>query len=225
MGEIADAYASTRRRMTELLRDADPSVQVPACPAWTVKDVAAHMAGVVDDVLAGRIDGVGSDPWTHAQVQARTDRSMGDILDEWNEKAPAFETLMDQLGAAGEQAVFDIVSHEHDVRGALGQFGAQDSDAVDMGLRWVANNFVTLVADAGHGPLRVTTTNGQAWGPEDAPATLRAPAFELVRALTGRRSHHQIRAFEWSVDPEPYLPAFEFGPFRPPAEDVIEANV
>jgi uncharacterized protein (TIGR03083 family) len=222
MGEVGDAYAGTRQRMTALLRDADPTVQVPACPAWTVKDVASHMAGVVDDVLAGRLDGVGTDPWTAEQVATRTDRSVGEILDEWNEKAPAFEAMLDPLGAPGEQAVFDVVSHEHDVRGALQHFGAQDSDAVGIGLRWVAPNFVLLVAEAGHPPLRVSTTNSQAWGPDDAPATLRAPAFELVRALSGRRSHNQIRCFDWNVDPEPYLATFEFGPFHPPADDVVE---
>ena len=224
MGDVGSAYQGARERMTALLRDADPTVRVPACPDWSVKDVASHMAGVVDDVLAGRLGGVGTDPWTAKQVATRTDRSMGEILDEWNEKAPAFEAMLDSLGPPGEQAVFDVVSHEHDVRGALGQPGAQDSDAVDMGLRWIANNFVTLVADAGHGAVRVIAAEGQAWGPEDAPATLRAPAFELVRALTGRRSHKQIRAFDWSVDPEPYLPLFEFGPFHPPADDVREPS-
>ncbi|MEY2477157.1 MAG: hypothetical protein QOG87_2472 [Actinomycetota bacterium] len=224
MGEVSDAYAGTRERMTALLRDADPTVRVPACPEWTVKDVAAHMAGVVDDVLAGRLDGVGSDPWTAEQVKTRADRPIGAVLEEWNEKAPAFEAVLDQFGAAGEQAVFDVVSHEHDVRGALRQFGAQDSDAVGIGLRWVAPIFVALLAEGGYAPLRVTTTKGQSWGNDDAPGSLRAPVFELARALSGRRSHNQIRGFEWSVDPEPYLSAFEFGPFHPPATDVVEAT-
>jgi hypothetical protein len=38
--------------------------------------------------------------------------------------------------------------------------------------------------------------------------------FELFRAATGRRSEAQIRGFEWSVDPEPYLPIFGYGPFK-----------
>ena len=132
--------------------------------------------------------------------------------------------MLDSLGPPGEQAVFDVVSHEHDVRGALGRFGAQDSDAVGVGLRWVAPNFVLLVADGDLPPLRVSTTNGQAWGPDDAPGTMQASAFELVRAFSGRRSHNQIRGFDWSVDPEPYLPVFEFGPFHPPADDVVEIS-
>jgi uncharacterized protein (TIGR03083 family) len=43
--------------------------------------------------------------------------------------------------------------------------------------------------------------------------TLKATPFDLMRALTGRRSRDQIKALDWSVDPKPYLPAFQFGPF------------
>jgi hypothetical protein len=53
--------------------------------------------------------------------------------------------------------------------------------------------------------------------PPQADATpagsLQATPFELMRALSGRRSVEQIRAYDWSVDPAPYLPAFAFGPF------------
>jgi hypothetical protein len=34
--------------------------------AGSVHDVVAHLAGTVTDVLGGRLDGVGSDPWTAA---------------------------------------------------------------------------------------------------------------------------------------------------------------
>jgi hypothetical protein len=32
-----------------------------------------------------------------------------------------------------------------------------------------------------------------------------APRYELWRSLEGRRTRDQVRTFEWSVDPEPYL--------------------
>ena len=224
MGEVGSAYAGTRERITDLLRDADPTVRVPACPAWTVKDVAAHVTGVVDDVLAGRLDGVATDPWTDRQVKTRADTSLGDILDEWAEKSPAFEKLLDDFGAAGEQAVFDVTTHEHDVRGALQQFGAHDSEGIAIGLRWGAALFIDMVHQQGHPPLRVCTTTGQCW-PADAGetvATVQGEPFELFRSLSGRRSRDQLRALQWSVDPEPYLPAFEFGPFKTPSVDIID---
>ncbi|MGH9185422.1 MAG: hypothetical protein ACRD0U_06370, partial [Acidimicrobiales bacterium] len=52
--------------------------------------------------------------------------------------------------------------------------------------------------------------------------TLEAPAFELFRALTGRRSAAQIRSLGWTVDPDPYLPAFQFGPFTTSPIDIEE---
>ncbi|MDQ1445296.1 MAG: hypothetical protein QOI20_1760 [Acidimicrobiaceae bacterium] len=52
--------------------------------------------------------------------------------------------------------------------------------------------------------------------------SLKIEPFELMRALTGRRSAAQIRAYDWSVDPEPYVPAFQFGPFTTPANDLPE---
>ena len=35
---------------------------------WTVKDVVAHLCGACEDILAGRLEGVATDPWTEAQV-------------------------------------------------------------------------------------------------------------------------------------------------------------
>jgi hypothetical protein len=43
-----------------------------------------------------------------------------------------------------------------------------------------------------------------------------------MRSVAGRRSAAQIRRLEWSVDPEPYLPIFGFGPFETRSSDLIE---
>jgi uncharacterized protein (TIGR03083 family) len=226
VGEVGAAYAGTRERITALLRGVDPTGRVPACPDWTVKDVAAHCAGVVDDVLAGRLDGVATDPWTEKQVAARVDTRLDDILDAWAEQSPAFEAMLDDVGPAGEQAVFDVTTHEHDLRGALAAPGAQDSDAVSIGLRWLAPTFAAQVAENRLGPLCVRTTSGHAWASEDgADAAVEGSPFELFRALSGRRSRSQLCALTWTVAPEPFLPAFEWGPFSTPASDVIDAPI
>lgn len=52
--------------------------------------------------------------------------------------------------------------------------------------------------------------------------SLKIEPFELVRAMTGRRSAAQIRAYDWTVDPEPYLVLFGFGIFTTPQEDMVE---
>ena len=92
--DATEAYRATRDRITALLRGVDPEVadrRVPACPQWTVREVAAHLAGVCDDMLEGRLDGVATDGWTAAQVEARADRSLDEILDEWAEVGPRVE--------------------------------------------------------------------------------------------------------------------------------------
>jgi len=65
--------------------------------------------------------------------------------------------------------------------------------------------------------------------PESEPDPPPAPVahvgvgrFELFRAVSGRRSADQIRNFHWSVDPEPYLPMFDFDPFMLRPTDLVE---
>jgi uncharacterized protein (TIGR03083 family) len=224
MGEVGDAYAGCRARIAALTGGLDgpaAATPVPTCPAWTVHDVVAHVSGVVDDALAGRLDGVATDPWTAAQVEARRDRSVDEILAEWDEQAPAFEGLLDAIGDPGRQAVADVATHEHDVRVALGAPGARDSDAVQLGLAFLAPRFVDAAAERGI-VLRVHAGDGLSWGSADAPTALSGERFDLFRALTGRRSTEQLRALRWAGDVEGALGAFTYGPFRPAVQPIAE---
>lgn len=223
MGDVGAAYAGCRARITALTAGLDAArgaARVPTCPAWSVHDVVAHVAGVVDDALAGRLDGVATEPWTAAQVDARRDRPLAAILAEWEASAPAFEGMLDAIGAPGRQAVADVVSHEHDIRAGLGAPGARDSDAVHVGITFVAPAFVAAAAERGIA-VRVAVTGGASWG-DDADAVLSGDAFELLRAMTGRRSLDQLRALRWEGAGEAVLPAFTFGPFRPADYPVVE---
>jgi uncharacterized protein (TIGR03083 family) len=59
--------------------------------------------------------------------------------------------------------------------------------------------------------------------PSEPPVgTVEAPPFEFFRAMTGRRSTAQISRLGWSIDPSPYLGAFQFGPFTLSAADIDE---
>jgi hypothetical protein len=56
----ATAYAELRGRVAGLVDDVDPSAleqPAPATPGWRVRDVLAHMIGVTDDVVHGRLEG------------------------------------------------------------------------------------------------------------------------------------------------------------------------
>lgn len=224
MGEVGTAYAGCRARIADLvaeLDDAHAKTDVPTCPLWTVHDVVAHVAGVVGDVQAGRIDGIASDPWTAAQVEARRGCTIREMLDEWNEHAEWFEDLLDGIGDPGRQAVADVVSHEHDIRAALRRPGARDTDAVQITLRFMAPGFVAWNRARGV-DVSVRTTDGLVFGARETAVSLTGDPFELVRAMTGRRSVEQLRAMRWNGEPEPVIPGFVFGPFRPAAQPIDE---
>lgn len=220
LGEVGAAYAGVRQRITALVEGVDDEVRartVPACPSWRVHDLVAHVTGVVDDVMAGRLEGGGTDPWTAKQVEARRGRPTAEVLSEWNHLAPQFEAILDSFGPPGRQAVMDVVTHEQDLRGALGRPGARDSDAVVIGAGWLGATITAAAAAAGHPVLRLRTTDGQEWagGTGDPVATLTVTPFELLRACSGRRSEAELRGLDWEGDVDAVLPAFTFGPFRP----------
>ena len=224
MGEVGEAYGAVRSRITQMVgsRSECATLPVPACPAWTVHDVIAHLSGVIDDILAGRLDGVATDPWTEAQVVARKDASVREMLADWGEKAPQVEAMVDGFGGPGRQLVADVVTHEHDLRGALETPGAHESDAVDIGLDFVAPGFVASASRLGLPAVEVRATDGRRWSSGDGPAevTLIAGPYDLLRSFTGRRSPAQIGKLDWSGPWDSYLPAFAFGPFTVPEADV-----
>ena len=92
---------------------------------------------------------------------------------------------------------------------------------------WVAGTGDPRERGGGESPTRqeplAAVFSGEEPPPAGTPAGLvDAQAYELFRALTGRRSPAQIRALRWTVDPEPYLPAFQFGPFTTRGADLDE---
>jgi hypothetical protein len=218
---IAPAYAGGRARIRALvagLDDARANAIVPACPQWRVRDVVAHVTGIC------ALDGVATDAWTDRQVSARRNTELADVVAEWDDTGPQVEALIPSVPAAAtRQLVADLVTHEHDVRGALSAPGARDSDAVAVGMEFVAPNFLAAAAARDLRPLRLRSGEAE-WATEGArpEAILSADRFELVRALTGRRSRAQLRALSWDRDPEPYLEAFNWGPFTVAAADVLE---
>ena len=225
---VGEQYAEGRERIVGLvsgLSGEQMAAPVPTCPDWSVADVLSHLTGICADVLAGNTDGVATDPWTAAQVSARRGRSIDELVAEWSETAPQVEALSETFPPElGAQWITDLTTHEHDIRAAIEQPGARDSAGVETGLDFViAFGFQPSVAEHGLPAIEVRS-NEKAWPAIGGPAgaALVGPPFELFRVLTGRRSVAQIRALSWSVDPEPYVPAFEFGPFTVSRTDIVE---
>jgi uncharacterized protein (TIGR03083 family) len=224
-----DVYRATRERITDLLRTAPDDAAdrpVPGCPSWTVRQLACHLSGVVADALAGNLADAGEPHWTAAQVEARADRSLGQVLDEWSEQGRLLEAALGPDGAP-DQLVFDTTTHEHDLRAALGR-PAVDADAVAVSMRFIADRMPEAMAERGLPELRIEPTDGGpaitigsvAVSPDGEPGTVRGTSFDLFRSLSGRRSSTQIAALEWHGEPATWMPAFTWGPFQVPAEPV-----
>ena len=224
---------------------------VPACPSWTVRDVLAHVTGLYADIMSGILVGAGTDAWTAAQVERRRDAPVEDLLAESDDVGPKLAAMLDDFpGRYGSQVAADLAVHEQDIRGALGRPGARSSLTVDLALEFVFETIVGPGARAlGLGPLEmragsrswiVGTGEPPAGDPSEAIAAalaskdrhpfchaapvgrVSADPFELFRALTGRRSAAQVRRFDWTVDPEPYLAVFNLWPFTLRSTDLVE---
>lgn len=223
------AYAGIRTRVGDLVRDLAPGVAdetgVPACPEWTVTETLAHLVGVTVDIVEGNIAEAGTKPWADAQAARFSSLGVDGLLDRWAETAPVIDSLGGVVpDMVSSQLVFDAVTHEHDICGALGLPGARTSDAVEVGVGFLLAALAGSVA-GGSAPSLVISLEGDEdviVGDEPAAMRLTATRFELLRAFGGRRSLDQVRALDWSGDPTPYLGLFERGPLSPPAEPVVE---
>lgn len=224
----AEQYADVRTRITALVRDLDDerlATTVPGCPAWTVKELVGHCSAVVTDAVRGNLEGAGSDEWTARQVAERAGWSLDRIVEEWEASSAIVEgQLNDYPKGLSRTLIIDLVTHEHDLRGAIGAPGGRDSEAYEVGRKGFHVALAKQIEERGLPGLRLTADDGWSFdaGP-DPQVTVNAPdSFELFRALSGRRSRAQVLAYDWSGDPEPYLPILSrFGPL--PETDVAEA--
>src|SRR5262249_19810557 len=149
--DLARMYRETRERLTALvagLDEAELGTPVPACPGGSVADVIGHLAAIPEDALAGRLTGPPSEEETAAQVARFRGKPMAQTLAGWTELAPRFEEVVAALKVW--PAVIDVASHEQDIRGAVGQPGARDTEVIREMSGWL------LARLAPPGPLRVT---------------------------------------------------------------------
>lgn len=204
-----DEWTQSQQRVIALVENLDTeqaATLVPATPAWTVHDLLAHMIGLDADVVAGREAAEHVDSWTQAQVDARADHDIAALLAEWRDLTGPTTQWM---AANNARPMGDVLIHEQDLRGALGVSGAQDTDGMLAMRERMVGGFADGVRElppiALVGERWTWVSRGELAG---AQTLLRAPDFDLTRALMSRRSQRQLRAWTERGDVGPYLDAF-----------------
>jgi len=170
--------------------------RTPCTPAWTVRDVLSHVAGVPDDALAGRMDGAPGEAWTAAsQVERNSDIRVDELLDRWASQAEGFAEALEAMGE--NRPPFDCHSHEHDIRQALDRPGNRSNEIIETG------GFGLATVDGVAVRMKVELDDGRVVLSGDPTASTEVhlrgrSTFELFRSRLGRRSREQVRAYAWT---------------------------
>lgn len=216
-------YERQRTDLLAVLAGAPPEAlarPVAATPGWSVLDVVAHVTGIAADLNAGRLASEDPDAWTAAQVTSRHGRSLMDIAEEWGAEAPTFEDGLRLFGyEVGSHFVGDLVQHACDIRHTLGISRLHDAEAILVALDFYLDSFSRTLVDHEAGAVDVDA-EGERYraGSDPVVATVRAPRYELLRALGGRRSAAQLSALDWDGDVDRVLPLVSRYPL--PAADL-----
>jgi hypothetical protein len=205
-GDHGEIWLATRQRVRHLLTGRTPAEMdkpVPAMPGLTVRDVLGGLVATGADALDGDIHATYAAPDGGPVPDIQTD---AELLSAWDAQAAGIAALVRDDPLAG-RLLIDLVTHEHDLRGALDRPGARADDAVAIAVELLARKFAARLRPTGVPALRLTC---EQWGYETAPPPVRAilvaDRFELFRGFTGRRSAAEVRRWMWSGDPGPYLP-------------------
>jgi uncharacterized protein (TIGR03083 family) len=200
--EMLRAYLDAANRFIAAVRQAgEPAAAtpVPACPAWNVRDMLAHVTSVAR--LSAFSLPWGDDPQVTVdrEVAARADRTLAGIADEWQGLLPAVEKKF--AGNGPGPLVVDVVIHEHDLRAALGPAYRDHAAGLDAALpatvAWV--RYLGLVGDPGI-VLRTPTSRVLFGGPAVGCEVVVPDDWELLRLLGVRRSAEQLEAHPCTGD-------------------------
>ena len=238
ISDAAAAYRLVYGRVDALIRGRAEVAEltVSACPAWTIRQTVAHLAGIAHDIVSLNMETKAADSWTQTQVDRLGEHSIDELLDLWGQMIdPATATLALAPQASACQLVFDTLTHEHDIRGALREPGSRTGDlAFEVAMGFSTTMGDQFIRQAGLPALRlITPTIGsvQLGDPHTArgQVALKTSDFEALRTLGGRRSIRQLLALPWHGDPTHLLPAFTHllpaftnDGIRPPNDDLVE---
>ncbi len=216
-------YRAVRDELVAALRSIDEATAgaiVPACPAWSVKDVASHLSGLNAELLADVAGPLGSDEATARQVADRASLSLSEVLDEWNSLDAALHRRFGENLDRATALLADLVVHVYDLEELLAQPTVAAAAATPMS----AHRYIPLlqdrVADVTQTALTITLDDGSHWPAPDAEmadaVAVETSAHRFLRGVAGRLTRADVEAFSWSADPSDILDRAwnQYGPFR-----------
>ncbi|GCD90285.1 maleylpyruvate isomerase N-terminal domain-containing protein [Nocardioides sp. LS1] len=189
MTDWGQLYRDNVRAVAALAADLDEERlgrTVPATPAWTVRDVYAHLAGGPADAVSGRMEGAPGPEWTARHVGERQAVPLADLVAEMQANAGAVAaTTVDNPRPA---LVWDISVHHADLHEAL-DLGRLPDPLWSPVLEAIAPRMLGEEYD-----------------------TIDVPAYELYRGFFSRRSRTQMRAWGTPLGDERLDGLCIFGP-------------
>jgi uncharacterized protein (TIGR03083 family) len=207
---LAVEYREGRRRVRTLFEDVDEGADqrsVPACPAWTVADLLAHLAGLAVGYGSRAVPESDRQLWLDGLVTVRRGATVADLIDEWEGAGPAIERAIAADRDRLWPLVYDVIAHEHDLRNALGRPGDRDGAAIGLGLRLGLQITGRDLARHDLPAVRVLAGGRDlVAGTGTIGLTLEASTFEAFRLLGSRRTLDEMRTAAFTGDLDRYLP-------------------
>ncbi|WP_040492159.1 maleylpyruvate isomerase family mycothiol-dependent enzyme [Ilumatobacter nonamiensis] len=220
---LAEEYRASRLRTTAILDgiSADDEQRiVPTCPDWRVRDLLSHVNGLADDLSAGRNPAGDTQAWVDQQVADRAETTVAEQLEQWSTSGEAFEGTLRKVPQLG-LLVIDLISHEHDIAGALGVQSDRSSSGIEMVMSSKTSTVEKDLVAAGLNAIRVVGgDNSWEYGQGDVELEVRGDLWEMFRLTGGRRSMAQLLACDHDGDIERYAPGLVHNPL--PITDIIE---
>lgn len=221
--ELRSAYAEgyrDGRAYLEGMSEQQLLTACPQCPGWTIRDVIAHHVHILTvrviggwpsdvsaDIRAAAIEpnravkaaaAKRRDDWIEAGVSAFKEAPFKNVLTAWDETVRA----MDEEAAG---LVTDFAVHLGDVEEALGSTELRENLCMAAALWRYANAIhidylrglsLDTVSITGHSPPATA-------GDTASTHTISGSTYELLRAITGRRSRAESdRVLDWGTTPE-----------------------
>jgi hypothetical protein len=183
----------------------DPNAPIPACPGWSLHDLIAHLRGLAEDWQLHRHDDYAGDSWTASQVERHRHSPIHDLLVALPDAALGVTGLEHDrmLGEAARWAFGDVLIHEADIYEASGTGQPPIDDVfthLSAGLkRWspqLAAADIALVVDTAERCWTVGSETADAHG-----LHVTGLAFDIWRAIYGRRTWTQFCELDWSRQP------------------------